>query len=61
MKNTLLILILLVVMAFLAYLSLYCRFDGKSKGMAHPVRVLGYGSFIVLPIICAVGAIAYIF
>lgn len=61
MKNTLIVLILLVVMTFLAYLSLYCRFDGKSKGMAHPARVFGYGSFFALPIIFVAGLVAYFF
>lgn len=60
MKSTFTILILLSVMSYFAYLALYCRHDGKKKGMARPIMVLKYGSLVVVPILLVVGVFSFL-
>lgn len=59
MKNTIMACGVIVVLALLAYVSLYLRHDGAKKGMAKPTTVLKYSAFIGIPLLMMAAGIMF--
>lgn len=49
MHNSLLAVGVIIVLALIAYIALYCKHDGAKIGMMKPAKVLGYSLFVIVP------------